>query len=55
MAAIFLPITAIASILGVNMHTGFEEFPTYVYWLLMGFSLFLGFVLLLIIQRKSAS
>ena len=55
MAAIFLPITAMASVLGVNMKTGFEEFPTFVFWLLMAFSFFLGLVLMLGLQRKSAS
>lgn len=55
MAAIFLPITAIASLLGVNMKTGLEDFSTFAYWLLMGFSLFLGLLLMLAIQRKSSS
>ena len=55
MAAIFLPITAIASVLGVNMVTGLEQLSTVVFWLLMAFSIFLGFVLMLVIQRRSRS
>lgn len=55
MAAIFLPITAVASILGVNVETGIEDWLTPTgFWLLMIFSLFLGLVLKYAILRKTS-
>lgn len=43
LAAFFLPITAIASLLGVNMFTGFENYSTTIpFWIMVGAGFGLG-------------
>lgn len=53
MAAFFLPITAIASILGMNLFTGLENVKSPVpFWIVIIFGLALGFVLKVLIFRS---
>ena len=40
--AVFLPITALSGIFGMNMRNGFEEMPIFTFWMMMIISLMLG-------------
>ncbi len=54
MAAIFLPVTAVASVLGANMTTGLEghQSPT-TFWIIMAAALLSGLVIQSAISKKS--
>lgn len=45
LAALFFPVTAIASILGMNLRTGIEEAPVWVSWLVIVGGMGLGWLL----------
>lgn len=56
LAALFLPITAVSSVLGVNMPIGIEAWLTPGrFWTLMFFSLIIGFVLKQLVVKRSAA
>ena len=56
LAALFLPITAVSSVLGVNLPTGMEDWITpSKFWMLMGLSLLLGLFLKGRIVRRVGS
>ena len=42
MATVFLPLTAVASVFGMNLRSGLEDAPAYTFWLIMGLSVFAG-------------
>ena len=42
LVAIFLPITALSGVFGMNMKNGLEDMPTLAFWVMMIFSFFLG-------------
>ena len=42
LVALFLPITALSGIFGMNMRNGLEEMPIAAFWVMMLFSFFLG-------------
>ena len=44
MAAIFLPLTAVASIFGMNLRSGLEESPPWLFWGILGSSVIAGLV-----------
>lgn len=44
LAAIFFPLTAIASIFGMNLRSGLEGMPIIAFWLIFVAGLFLGFM-----------
>lgn len=44
MAAIFLPLTAVASLFGMNLHSGLEEAPPWLFWIIMLGSVVAGFL-----------
>lgn len=35
MAAVFLPLTAVASVFGMNLRSGLEESPAWIFWLVL--------------------
>jgi len=43
--AIFLPLTAITSVFGMNLPSGLENSPTIFFWLIFSGGIFLGFVM----------
>ena len=45
LAALFFPVTAVASVLGTEMHTGIEGAGAWLFWLLIAGSMVLGFFL----------
>jgi Mg2+ and Co2+ transporter CorA len=45
LAALFLPLTAVASVFGMNLPSGLEQSPTWLFWSVLGFGLLLGFIL----------
>jgi len=45
LAALFFPVTAIGSILGMNLHTGLEGAPPAVFWVVLVLSFGVGFVI----------
>lgn len=44
MATIFLPLTAVASLFGMNLHSGLEEAPPWLFWVIMLGSVVAGFL-----------
>jgi len=42
MATVFLPLTAVASVFGMNLRSGLEEAPPWTFWLIMLASVFAG-------------
>jgi Mg2+ and Co2+ transporter CorA len=44
LAAIFFPITAIAGIFGMNLHSGLENLPIFGFWLIFAAGILLGFI-----------
>ena len=55
LAAIFFPITAVSSVLGVNMRTGLETWLTPLrFWILIGMSLLLGLPLRFLLAKSRA-
>ena len=42
MAAIFLPLTAVSSVFGMNLHSGPEESPPWMFWLILAASFTVG-------------
>ena len=44
MAAIFLPLTAVASLFGMNLHSGLEDSPPWLFWVIMLGSVAAGFL-----------
>jgi Mg2+ and Co2+ transporter CorA len=44
LASVFLPVGTIAAVFGMNMHHGFENFPAWVFWivLVMGMGIGIG-------------
>jgi Mg2+ and Co2+ transporter CorA len=45
LAAIFLPLTAVASVFGMSLPSGLENSPTWVFWSVLLFGLLLGIVI----------
>jgi hypothetical protein len=45
LAAIFLPLTAVASVFGMGLPNGLEKSPVWVFWAVFAFGLLLGIVL----------
>lgn len=45
LAALFFPVTAIASVVGTTMHSGLESMPPAVYWVIIAAAFAVGFVL----------
>lgn len=45
MAAIFLPLTAVASLFGMNLQSGFENAPPWFFWVIMSGSVAAGFLI----------
>jgi Mg2+ and Co2+ transporter CorA len=45
LAAIFLPLTAVASVFGMGLPNGLENSPTWVFWSVFAFGVLLGIVL----------
>jgi len=45
LAAVFLPLTAIASVFGMSLTSGLEGSPPWLFWSILGFGLLLGFIL----------
>ncbi len=43
-AAIFLPLTAVASVFGMNLHSGLEESPAWMFWFVVLCSICGGFL-----------
>lgn len=35
LATVFLPVTAVASVFGMNLHSGLEEAPTWMFWAIL--------------------
>lgn len=35
LATVFLPVTAVASVFGMNLHNGLEDSPTWIFWLIL--------------------
>lgn len=46
LAALFLPMTAVSSVFGMNLPSGLQDAPAWLFWLVLGCSLLLGVVLL---------
>lgn len=42
MATVFLPLTAVASVFGMNLRSGLEDAPAWTFWLIMMLSVFAG-------------
>ena len=42
MATMFLPLTAMASVFGMNLRSGLEQAPAWMFWAIMGGSMFAG-------------
>lgn len=42
MATVFLPLTAVASVFGMNLRNGLEDAPAWTFWLIMAASIFAG-------------
>ena len=45
LAALFLPLTAITSLFGMNFHTGFESNGPVMFWIALGVGVVLGFIM----------
>ncbi len=45
LAAIFFPLTAVASLFGMNMDSGLEDSPPWVFWIILSVGLLLGFII----------
>ncbi len=45
LAAVFLPLTAVTSIFGMNLHSGLEMAPPWVFWIILIFGALLGFLM----------
>ena len=45
LAAIFFPLTALASILGMNLHSGLQESPEWIFWLILAGGILFGILL----------
>ncbi|MDY6939732.1 MAG: CorA family divalent cation transporter [Cyanobacteriota bacterium] len=53
LVAFFLPLTAIASLFGMNLSSGLEDTSPWVFWAIFGLGLFLGFTIRsLVLQGK---
>ena len=54
-AAVFLPVTAIATLFGMNLKSGMEgSFDPWAFWLLLGFSLLCGLLIKSSLPRPPA-
>ncbi|MEO2018962.1 MAG: CorA family divalent cation transporter, partial [Fuerstiella sp.] len=42
MAAIFLPLTAVSSVFGMDLHSGLENSPPWMFWLILAGSFTVG-------------
>ncbi|MDP0501030.1 MAG: CorA family divalent cation transporter [Verrucomicrobiota bacterium JB022] len=51
MVALFLPITALASVFGMNLTSGLEGTGDWLFWALMGIGALLGYLLRIFIER----
>jgi Mg2+ and Co2+ transporter CorA len=58
MATMFLPLTAVASVFGMNLRSGLEESPPWMFWLVlfgsMAIGLFVSEAMVALKQRKSS-
>jgi Mg2+ and Co2+ transporter CorA len=58
MAAMFLPVTAVASVFGMNLRSGLEEAPPWMFWTVlfgsMAIGLFVSEAMVALKQRKSS-
>ena len=45
LASVFLPLTTIAAVFGMNMHHGFENFPPWVFWIVLFVGMFIGLLI----------
>jgi hypothetical protein len=53
-ASLFLPMTAIAAIFGMNLHSGLDELGTTMFWGLVAFTLMLGIIVRASLPRPPA-
>ncbi|GAB5442934.1 MAG: hypothetical protein Fues2KO_32830 [Fuerstiella sp.] len=44
-AALFLPLTAVASVFGMNLHSGLEDAPAWMFWFVVSISITGGFLI----------
>lgn len=42
LATVFLPVTAVASVFGMNLHSGLEDFPPWIFWAILAVSVGAG-------------
>jgi len=45
LAAVFFPVTAVASIIANSMHTGLEDVPFAIFWVVIAFAFAIGFLI----------
>lgn len=51
--ALFLPLTALTSVFGMNLPNGLEHSPAFLFWIIFFCSIYLGFVILGWVFQKS--
>ena len=51
LAALFLPLTALCSVFGMDIHSGIKDHPDY-FWIIIGTGVLLGLVVALVVARK---
>lgn len=51
LAALFLPLTALCSIFGMDIHSGLEDQAHY-FWMIIGVGILLGMIALMVVRRR---